>query len=460
MGISDWLRSRSTSSRPDDLRAALLDAFERQDHERAMRLINDNSGRIRSEFSSWTEAPESLRGDAVALSRYLKTLVTIARVFKESGDASLLAWLEGKGRETPLTQWNDALERAPRMTESGQAAEAVVLLRATLDNIATTTGPGASHYRARCLGSLGIALNKVGNTPEAVRVTREALEICRESGDEEGVKVYIQNLEAIGSCKIADPGGGHRFTIVFRDSDGRTLLPEELPGNSGRCTWQIRDDRPVHPEAQRLHEEGCAAGQNGNHDTAIALFTKAADLDPSWPYPVYDRAFARLLKHEFDAALADYRKTLELSPLGYFTAATAADLLTREAAGEFPAGLYAAFAMLEHMPADEQCHVVQQLVVQFPSHAPAWALHASFLEDPPGKLAAIERGLLARPDPDTRGSLLVQRALALHASGDRQAALEILDPLTSAVGDSPSTHVKACVAAAVIRSRGADDLRR
>ena len=455
MGISDWFRSRSTPARPDDLRAALLDAFDRKDYERAMRLINDNSDRIRSEFRSWTMAPESLRGDADALSRYVNTLVTIARVFEKSGDASLRIWLEGGGRDTPLTQWNDALERAGRLTESGLAAEAVVLLRTTLDNIATTAGTGVSHYRARCLGSLGVALNKVGNTSEAVRVTREALEICRQAGDEEGVKVYIQNLEVIGSYEIADPRSGHRFNVVFRDSDGRTLLPEELPGGTGRCTWEIRDARPAHPDAQRLHEEGRAAGQKGDHDTAIALFTKAAELDPSWPYPVYDRAFARLLKHEFDAALADYRKTLELSPLGYFVAAAAADMLTREAAGEFPAGLYAAFAMLEHMPADEQRHVARQLVGQFPSHAPAWELHARFLEDPSDKLAAIERGLLARPDPDTRGSLLVQKALALHASGERELALEILDPLTSAVGDSPKTHVQACIAAAVIRSGGA-----
>lgn len=167
---------------------------------------------------------------------------------------------------------------------------------------------------------------------------------------------------------------------------------------------------------------------------------------------MYDRAFARLLKHEFAAALADYRKTLELSPLGYFVAAAAADMLTREAAGEFPEGLYVACAMLEHMPGDEQRHVAGQLVAQFPSHATAWELHARFLEDPSDKLAAIERGLLARPDTDTRGSLLVQKELAVHASGQREAALEILDALTSTVGDSAQTHVQAHIAAAVIRS--------
>lgn len=395
--------------------------------------------------------------DADALSRYVNTLMTIARVFEKSGDASLRIWLEGGGRDTPLTQWTEALERAGRLTESGQAAEAVVLLRATLENIATTTGTGVSHYRARCLGSLGAALHKLGNTSEAVRVTREALEICRQAGDEEGVKVYTTNLDEIGSFEIADPRSGHRFNVVFRDSDGRTLLPEELPGPTGQCTWQIRDARPVHPDAQQLHEEGRAAGQKGDHDTAIALFTKAAQLDPSWPYPVYDRALAHLLKHEYDAALADYRKTLELSPPGYFDAATAADMLTREAAGEFPPGLYAAFAMLEHMPPEEQQSIAAQLVEKFPSHAPGWAQHARFLENPSDKLAAIERGLLARPDPDTRGSLLVQKALALHASGKRELALEILDALTGAAVDSPPTHVQACIAAAVIRSAGAGD---
>jgi tetratricopeptide (TPR) repeat protein len=456
MAIWDWFRSRSTLSRPDELRTALFDALERKDYERAMRLINENSDRISSEFRSWTTLPESLRGNADAVGRYAKTLMTIARVFEKAGDASLRIWFEGGGRDgpNPFTQWTEALQQAGQLTESGQADEAVVLLRATLENIATATGTATDDFRAKCLGSLGVALNSMGNTSEAVRVTREALEICRQAGDDEGVKAYTTNLDVIGSFEIADPGSGHRSKVVIRDSDGRTLLPEELPGFTGRFTWQIRDARRPHPEAERLHEEGRAAGQKGDHDTAIALFTKAAQLDPSWPYPVYDRAYAHLLKEQYDAALADYRKTLELAPHGYFTAATAADTLTREAAGEFPPGLYAAFATLEHMPPEQQQSIAAQLVEKFPSHAPAWAQHARFLENPSDRLAAIEHGLLARPDPDTRGSLLVEKALALHASGERELALDILDQLTGAVGNSAMTQVRAVLAAAVIRPAG------
>jgi hypothetical protein len=156
---------------------------------------------------------------------------------------------------------------------------------------------------------------------------------------------------------------------------------------------------------------------------------------------------------EFDAALTDFRKTLELAPTGFFVAATAADMLTREAAGEFPRGLYAAFAMLEHMSAQQQQSVAEQLVQEFPSHAPAWQLRARLSDDPPAKLAAIECGLKARPDPDTRGRLLVHKALALHAQGEPERALEILQPLTASVGDSLSSHAMAYTVTAVIQSQ-------
>jgi tetratricopeptide (TPR) repeat protein len=453
MGVSDWFRPRpAASSRPDDLLAALLDAFERKDAESAMHLINNNSDRIKTEFCSWMKPPASLREDAAAVGRYARTLWAIAQLFEKSGDASLRISMEGG-----LAEWNEALDRAPRLTASGKAGEAVTLLRHTLDDIATTSGPGTSHYRARCLGMLGLALDEMGSTSEAIRVTSEALDICRQSGDETGVNAYTLNLSTIGSLKFTDPATGHRLRVVIADRDGRTVLPEELPAaakHSSPLKWRVVGGNPTHPEAERLHQEGRAAGEKGDFDAAIALFTHAAELDPSWPRPVYERAWTHLLKRDFDAARADYRKTLDLSPLGYFTAATAADLLSREAAGEFPAGLYSAFAMLEHMSPDDQRQIAGQLIEKFPSHAPAWELHAKLLEDPSDKLAAIESGLLARPDPDTRGSLLVQKALTLFASGEQERALIVLQPLTTAVSDSLTAHVTALLTEALIRSGG------
>ena len=447
MGISDWFRRRPLASHPNDLLPALLDGFDRKDFERLMPLINDNADRIRTEFRSWMTVPEAIRDDPEAVKRYVRTLHAIASLFENSGDPSLKQCFESGG-----TELNEVMERASRLTESGQAGEAVALLRANLDKLRGATGTGVDRYRALLLGRLGVALAKLGDTPEAILVTREALELCRRSGDEQGVRAYTNNLNAIGSHEITGASNEQRYTVVFTDSEGRTLTLEELPGSTGHVKWHIRDSGRVNPEAARLHDEGRAAGEKGDHEGAIALFTQAAALDSAWPYPIYDRAFAHLLKQEFDAALADYRKTLQLAPSGFFIASTAADLLTREIAGEFPRGLYAAFAGLEHMPPEEKQSIAGQLVRRFPSHAPAWELHAQSIQDPAARLEAIEQGLAARPDPETRGSLIVHKAMALNALGQRERALEILEPLTASGGDSLSGQAKAILVRAVIRS--------
>jgi len=430
------------------LLTALLDGFERKDYAALMPLINDNAEKIRVEFESWMKTvPEAIRNDPKAVQRYVETLFLVASVFEKSGDSSLKQCFESGGR-----QLEDVLQRATQLTDGGEAAEAVALLRANLDKLRNATGTAVDRFRALFLGRLGIALSKLGDTAEAIQVTREALELCRHSGDQEGVRAYTANLEVLGAYEISDSSHG-RCCVVFTDGDGRLLAPEELPGPTGHVKWEVRYSAKIDPEAERLHVEGRLAGEKGDFGAAIALFTQAAALEPAWPYPIYDRAFSHLLKKEFDDALGDFLKTLELSPKGWFIAATAADMLTREAAGEFPRGLYAAFATLEQMPREQRGSIAAQLVQQFPTHAPAWELHAQFVENPAAKLEAIDRGLAARPDPDTRDSLLIQKALTLDVLGERERALKILEPMTASIGDSFGTQPKAFLALAMIRSR-------
>ena len=44
-------------------------------------------------------------------------------------------------------------------------------------------------------------------------------------------------------------------------------------------------------------------------------------------------------------------------------------------------------------------------------------------------LDAIEKGLTANPDAETRGTLLINKALTLHGQGDQQSARAILNDL-------------------------------
>jgi tetratricopeptide (TPR) repeat protein len=449
MGITDWFHRRATSSQPVDLLAALIDAAERDDARRLMDLINENSARIKAEFKAWTKVQEPIRGDPAALGHYANTLITVAALFERSGDPSLRDLLEGRGRDNPLSEWANALERTDRLVNDGKAAEAIPILRASLDQIRSASGTGVTHYYPRTLGRLGLALSQVGDKDEAIRLTREARDFCRRSGDAEGVRTYALNLEAMGAPDVAIALSDSRFHVVFLDADGRILPLDEVSVARGTIRFEVRGGK-TDPEAKRLHEEGRAAGAQGDHDAAITLFNRAARVDPTWPYPVYDRAFAHLIKQNFEAALADYRKVLELSPDGFFVAAVAVDLLTREASGEFPTGLYHAFAMLEHIPADQQREIVEQLVQKFPSHAPAWKLLLNFIADPTAKLTAIERGLGARPDRDTHGALLIRKALTLHELGQTESALELLASLAES-RNSLATQAGATVAAALVR---------
>jgi len=232
------------------------------------------------------------------------------------------------------------------------------------------------------------------------------------------------------------------------------MTPEEIAAATGTLQYEIHGDEPVPPGAKALHEEGRAAGAKGDYDQALTLLTKAADLAPRWPYPVYDRAFTHLLMKDFDAALADYKRAQDLAPGGFFTTLTAVDTLTREQKGEFPRGLYLAYVMLEPVgdPAQRRT-LVQQFVDKYPRFAPGWEQFAKILDDPRDRLKAIENGLSAAPDPETKGMLELNKALTLHGSGDRDGAVRILSGLIAAPESTLATETLAKAMLARIKAR-------
>jgi tetratricopeptide (TPR) repeat protein len=55
-------------------------------------------------------------------------------------------------------------------------------------------------------------------------------------------------------------------------------------------------------------------GDQGDHDRAIACFTEAIRLAPKFANAYYARAFAREITGDFEQALADFTRVLELVP--------------------------------------------------------------------------------------------------------------------------------------------------
>ncbi len=218
--------------------------------------------------------------------------------------------------------------------------------------------------------------------------------------------------------------------VVFRDSAGRELTLGDLGTATGVVRWEIPGRRNVSEEAQRLHQLGREAGATGDFENALALFSRAAALAPEWPYPIYDAAYTHLLMRDFAAALQEYRRTIALAPRGFFTALTAVDVLAREEAGELPRGIYYTYTQIEWIqdPTAKEARV-RELLAAAPAFAPGWKDLATLLEDDAARLDAITRGLAARPDPETRGVLLINRAIALFNQGSRDDAIAILGSL-------------------------------
>jgi tetratricopeptide (TPR) repeat protein len=179
--------------------------------------------------------------------------------------------------------------------------------------------------------------------------------------------------------------------------------------------------------AKQLHAEAREAGGRGEHDNALRLFTEAMALAPHWPYPIYDRAFTHLLMSDNEAALADYRRALELAPRGFFTAFTAVDTLEREQRGELPPGLYLAYCLLEWVDDETQRRsALEQMVAKYPSFAPGWFKLSGLTKDSRERLGMLDRGLAALPDRETGGMLKLNKALLLNELGDQEASAALV----------------------------------
>jgi tetratricopeptide (TPR) repeat protein len=218
--------------------------------------------------------------------------------------------------------------------------------------------------------------------------------------------------------------------LIFKDTAGRLLTREDLKGVTGIVNWEISSTGSVPAEARKLHEAGRVAGQRGDSSAALANFERAALLAPHWPYPVYDAAFTFLLQRQYVKAHEYYRRVDQMAPRGFFTAKTAVHTLQRERAGTFPEGTYLQFLSIEWLENDaERMKAARAITEKVPTFAPGWKARSSLEPDARTRLAYVEKGLALEPDAETRGFLLMNKAILLHESGRKAEAIAILGTL-------------------------------
>lgn len=218
--------------------------------------------------------------------------------------------------------------------------------------------------------------------------------------------------------------------IVFKDSAGRVLRRSDLDKADGRFSWELPSATPVNHAARDAHALGRAAGKNGDYRAALAHFETASKLAPRWPYPVYDAAFTYLLQKDFDAAYRHYRRVDALAPRGFFTAKTAVHSLRMERDGKLPQGTYLRYLALEwETDRDKTRQAALAMTRETPGFAPAWKTAAHLEDDPDKRLALLDSGLKAGPDAETRGFLLLNKAMVLRERNQIPEAMVMLGEL-------------------------------
>ena len=198
MGLLDIFKRHSPL--PTELPEALIEAAYRQDSKTLARLCTLHRDEILRSFPVWRTVPAQLRSDAAAQSRYCTGLIAIASFFETAGDSSLIQLLIGDDADNPVVLWERDLAQAQALMDCGRTTEAVELLHAVLERTRGLTGEAVAAYQPKTLGSLGAAYFRAGDKARAIQFTEQALEMCRQYGDDEGVRIYIGNIQHINNA--------------------------------------------------------------------------------------------------------------------------------------------------------------------------------------------------------------------------------------------------------------------
>jgi tetratricopeptide (TPR) repeat protein len=218
--------------------------------------------------------------------------------------------------------------------------------------------------------------------------------------------------------------------LIYRDKNGRELTEANLANATGVLNWNIIGSHKVSQKALELHSQARRAGGSGDYKKALELLAQASKEAPEWPYPLYDAAYTYLLMGQPNEALESYEVVNKMAPRGFFTVQTAVHSLRLEKAKELQPGTYKQYVMLERVedPVEKRA-LLEKMLKQSPSFAPAWKELSILLEDDTAHLQAIEEGLSHNPDDQTKGILLVNKALALNRQGKHEQAVSILGDL-------------------------------
>lgn len=232
----------------------------------------------------------------------------------------------------------------------------------------------------------------------------------------------------------SSPTGNTGGKVVYQGKDGATISLEELElfalqAQSMVPTYELN----VSDEARSFYKQGQLAGTTQKYKEAVDFFIESSLKARHWPAPVYGAAWAYLLQGKIEESVSAYEAIdNDLAPRGYKNTKLALDTLKRESEGKVPPATYMRFElkMANQAPAGK-IKALRQILDEAPAFPGAWNTLSTLLKDPEEQLDAIEQGLSHNPDPETRGQLLVNKAILLFDKGQKEEAINLAGALAA-----------------------------
>ena len=446
----------------EQLREALIDAALTQNQKVLQGLFSRHRRGLLQNCGEWTKAPESIRNNKAAITRYADGVIAVAIALANLGEPALLEKLQGGGPEqNPMTRWQGILSQAKGLVDEWKYDQAHSLLENHLLDSRELIGTGVDRFRSITLGMIGQCHFHRGEVESSLGPVQAALQICEQSGDLEGVVAYLhsltdirrylgQSVEAaalmdrlaelntrmgnsadshIWAGRAAVVRAGEPLCRVLVVVEGRGYEVENAPvGGDMHVTFIFERNRLSLGRSNALVNKGAELGSTGRTEEALAMFRQAAPLDPFNPEPHYQAGVGLLELGRAADAADEFRTTEELAP-GWFQCRSDLWLAQQIAAEALGPEVFTVLRALQDGPGTPQqkAPIAEKAVSRF-EHVAPFHLQQGIVQSALGNsdraLRAFRKGLEVAQEPDVRTRLLTQLAGVLPAGAERTAILK------------------------------------
>lgn len=448
MGLLDWLRG-APSIDDDTLRRQLFEAAATGNDKELARLARAYEHQVLDAFATWKKIPQDVRDDMGQVTRYAHGLTVVARYFAEElSQPDLIVSMQGSKDENPLLSWQKVLDEAQKLMNEGQFQEASEKLAKIVLAVKGLRGSGVDQYLPVTFGMLGESQFQLGNADRAVAPITDAVALCEQLHEREGLLASLSNLYEIqryrGDTAAAAEAAeklaaaleaqdrpeeasryrkqaalvrkGEPLVRVIGVIEGHPMELEEMsPKPNERVQFVFERNRVALRPCSSAVQQGEVLASQGQLEQGLEAFRSAAKLDPYDPQPHYLAGLTLLHLKRFPEALEESERCEKLGP-GWFHVRAQIWMAKELAAGRVSHDTFLRLRELEdgQSPPDQKVALAVDTLKQAPQVA---AVHLALgnallnLQQVEQARQAFREGLKHDPEPDVASRLRLRLAL-------------------------------------------------